>query len=445
MEDASATIDTADLAGLFDEAPADLPEAALVEHLLVLHRVKARLDAAVTAATGVFDAKKTWAADGARTGAGWLAARVDLSATNAKAEVHLARDLRTMPVVDASARAGRLGRAKVYLLAKARTPELADVFAQQETYLVAEVEPLRVDDARRFLARWQQMARLHVGWIDPDENGPGAAPQAAISLSPTFDGRFVLDGELDAENGAIVRTVISAEVDEMFRVGVFKSDDGLTPAERRGQALVQILLRKGHTGMKNGEIRPSVEVIVDEQTMRGVPIDDTDDLNARICEFVDGGPVTPAALQRFLCNATVHRLVISVDGEVLDAGYDIRLANRAQRRALRYRHQGCAFPGCSAPASWCEAHHVVSYDPDDEAGPTDMANLVLLCRFHHHRVHDDGYQLTLNPDGTVEVRRPDDTPITPVRPPPSRPAQPAEPDEMVILARERVRSLRLAA
>lgn len=48
-----------DLAELFEAVPADLPEAALVEHLLSLHRVKARLDAAVSAATNVFDAKKT--------------------------------------------------------------------------------------------------------------------------------------------------------------------------------------------------------------------------------------------------------------------------------------------------------------------------------------------------------------------------------------------------
>lgn len=446
-----ATITAEVLAELLDAVPADLAEGALVEHLLTLDKADACLAAARCAAAGALDAKKTWAADGARTAASWMAARLDLSIASAKHEVHLARDLRQMPVVDDAAQAGRLGRAKVILLAKARTPELVEVFAAQEAYLVAEVEGLRVDDTRRFLARWQQIARLHIGWTDPDEPGRADAPAASVNLSPTFEGRFVLDGELDAENGSIVRNIISAEVDEMFRLGVFSATDGLDPAERRGQALVQILMRKGHTGTKNGEIRPSVEVIVDEEVLRGVPLDAddpeaaADDMARRVCEFVDGGAVTPAALARFLCGATVHRLVLNARGEVLDAGHDIRLANRAQRRALRYRHQGCAFPGCSAPASWCEAHHVIPFDPINGEGPTDLANMVLLCRFHHHRVHDDGYLLTLNPDGSVEVLRPDRAPITPARARPPSPAPPAEPDEMVILARERARALRPAA
>ena len=420
---------------------ASLPEAALVDHLLELHRAKAWVEGALSAATSVFDAKKAWAADAARSGAGWLAARVDVSATTAKAEVALARELRAMPMVDAAAQVGRLGRAKVVLVAQVRTPELVDIFAEQEEYLVAKVEGLRVDDARRFLRRWQEAARRHVGWRDPDEPTPAAAPRVAVQLAPTFDGRFVLDGETDAEHGAIISSIITAEVDEMFRVGVFGLDDGLTPAERRGQALVQVLLRKGRAGLKNGQIRPSVEVIVDERTMRAEPIVDLADLATRVCEIVDAGPVDRRSVLRFLCEGSAHRLVISAEGEVLDVGFDVRLATRAQRRALRFRHQGCAFPGCSAPASWCDAHHVEPFDLDARTGPTDMANLVLLCRFHHHRVHDAGFSLTLAPDGSVEVRRPDGTSLTPCR---GRAPQ-VEPDEMALLARERVRALRPAA
>lgn len=139
----------------------------------------------------------------------------------------------------------------------------------------------------------------------------------------------------------------------MFRVGVFRSADGLTPAQHRGQALIEIVLRNGRAGMKHGEIRPSVEVIVDERTLTGRPIMDLADLASRVCEIVDGGPVAPATVRRFLCEGTAHRLVRSAEGEVLDCGHDIRLANRAQRRALRHRDGGCGFPGCTAPAAWC--------------------------------------------------------------------------------------------
>ena len=395
-----------------------LTDGEIVEHLLALHALKARLEGALIAATDVFDRHLLHAADAARTTAGWLTARVDQTRGRCGADVQVARALRSMPVVEAAFREGRIGRAKVDLLVETRTPDIAEVFADQEAWLVSEVADLRVTDANRFLRAWQQAARLYVGSIDPDEPVAESAPRVAVSLAQTFDGRFVLDGEMDAEHGAIVRGAIDAEVDEMYRVGVFTADDGLTPAERRGQALVQIVTRKGHTGMRHGRPRPSVEVICDERTLQGLPIEDEQDMNRRVCELADGTLLPPASLARLLCGADLHRLVISADGEVLDAGKDIRLANRAQRRALRFRHaRHCAFPGCDAPIDRCEAHHVEEWDPDPTSprGRTDMTNLVPLCRHHHHAVHEGGFDLVLEADGHVEIRRPDRCRITPAR------------------------------
>jgi hypothetical protein len=386
-----------------------LPDAAMTEHLLALHALKARVEGALVAATGVFDQRLLHTADAARTTAGWLTARVDQTRGRCGADVQVARALRSMPVVEAAFRAGQIGRAKVDLLVETRTPEVASVFADQEAYLVGEVADLRVVDAGRFLRAWQQAARLYVGSIDPDTPVTDTAPRVAVTLAQTFDGRFALDGEMDAEHGHIIRTAIDAEVDEMYRVGIFGPDDGLTPAERRGQALVQIIARKGRAGMRHGRPRPSVEVICDERTLQGLPLQSPEDVKARICELADGSPLPPASLSRLLCGADLHRLVIGARSEVLDAGKDIRLANRAQRRALRFRHaRHCGFPGCDAPIDWCEAHHIHQWDPDPSSphGRTDMANLVPLCRYHHHTVHEGGYTLTLEPDGTIHATRP---------------------------------------
>ncbi|MGI8939077.1 MAG: DUF222 domain-containing protein [Iamia sp.] len=390
---------------------ADLPEAVLVQRLLDLHKLKAEVEGALSATTGAFDAKKAWTADAARSGAGWLAGRVDMGRKKAASEVLLARDLRSMPVVEAAALAGDLGRDKVHLLAKARTPELEEVFADQECFLVGEVVGLTMADAAMFLRAWQARAREMVGWTDPDGPEPPDAPRAAADLSSSFEGRWILDGEFDAEHGAIINSVITAEVDEMFRVGMFTAGDGLTARQRRGLALVQVLVRKGRVGIKNGEIRPSVEIIADAKTASGLMPFDEEDAASRVCEIRDVGPISMVTLGRFLCTANIHGLVFGADGEPLNLGRDVELANRAQRRALRFEHRGCAFPGCSAPASWCEAHHIVWRDKD---GPTDLNNLVLLCRFHHHRVHDDGYLMMRGPDG-IEVYRPDGTPLTPSR------------------------------
>jgi hypothetical protein len=51
-----------------------------------------------------------------------------------------------------------------------------------------------------------------------------------------------------------------------------------------------------------------------------------------------------------------------------------------------------------------EGHHVRHWA---QGGPTTVSNLALLCRRHHRSVHEDGYQIEREPDGTLKFRRPD--------------------------------------
>ena len=44
-------------------------------------------------------------------------------------------------------------------------------------------------------------------------------------------------------------------------------------------------------------------------------------------------------------------------------------------------------------------------------GATRKDNLVLLCRFHHRLVHEDGFTVHRARDGTFEFRRPDQSQI----------------------------------
>jgi hypothetical protein len=60
------------------------------------------------------------------------------------------------------------------------------------------------------------------------------------------------------------------------------------------------------------------------------------------------------------------------------------------------RDEGCVFPGCDRPLAWCDAHHLWHWV---DGGPTDRANLALLCRAHHRAVHEGGWRLIRGPDG----------------------------------------------
>jgi hypothetical protein len=81
----------------------------------------------------------------------------------------------------------------------------------------------------------------------------------------------------------------------------------------------------------------------------------------------------------------------------LEVGRATRVVAPAQRTALTVRDGGCRFPGCDRPVAWCDAHHLRHWL---HGGPTDLGNLVLLCRGHHHAVHEGGWRLDRHPDGT---------------------------------------------
>ena len=102
----------------------------------------------------------------------------------------------------------------------------------------------------------------------------------------------------------------------------------------------------------------------------------------------------------------MYPIVLSGAGEVLDLGRAQRLANRAQRRALRALYRTCGATGCEVPFDRCEVHHIHWWD---NGGPTDLRNLVPLCSRHHHLVHDHGWQVQLDEARTLHLQRPDGT------------------------------------
>jgi HNH endonuclease len=75
----------------------------------------------------------------------------------------------------------------------------------------------------------------------------------------------------------------------------------------------------------------------------------------------------------------------------------------AQRSALAVRDGGCVLPDCPRPLAWCEGHHLWHWA---DGGPTDLANLALVCRAHHRAVHEGGWQLTRGPDGQFTATPP---------------------------------------
>ncbi|MBN3497150.1 HNH endonuclease signature motif containing protein, partial [Arthrobacter pascens] len=78
------------------------------------------------------------------------------------------------------------------------------------------------------------------------------------------------------------------------------------------------------------------------------------------------------------------------EGRILDIGRTTRIFPPHIRKALTARDQGCAFPNCTIPAPWCEAHHTTYWS---HGGPTNTDNGTLLCSHHHHLIHKEQWTI----------------------------------------------------
>jgi hypothetical protein len=200
------------------------------------------------------------------------------------------------------------------------------------------------------------------------------------NFAPLLDGMYALDVLADPEGAAVLDAGLSA------LMAMAGPADRRTTAQRRYDALIELVrgqLEHGSLPVAGG-VRPRVIVTCSAPALSGEP-------GALPATLPDGTPLPTQALDRIVCDPVVERVVFGPQGEVLDYGRSRRLFTAAQRKALRARDAGCRFPGCGLP--WAQAHHVV---PWQDGGSTDLANALLLCQVHHHRVHDDGWLIVVD-------------------------------------------------
>jgi len=166
-----------------------------------------------------------------------------------------------------------------------------------------------------------------------------------------------------------------------------QSLDIRTKRQRLGDAVCELIYRAANP---DGEGRTLLAVHLDLNAL-------TDHV-ATTTTLASGCHLAPSVVRRMCCDGEFLPLVLNGHSVPLDAGTTRRLVNPKQREALVARDRGCAYPGCTAPARWAEAHHIVHWK---DGGPTDLANLVLLCRRHHRVLHHSPWQVRIR-DGLPE-------------------------------------------
>lgn len=173
--------------------------------------------------------------------------------------------------------------------------------------------------------------------------------------------------------------------------------DGLTPARRRLQVLLNILRSAGQPGTTGSRGLPQPRMIVYCQltTLLG--------LAEKAGVTQHGLPISPGDLRRELCNAGVIPIIFNGESQILDVGREQRFVPAYMRQAILARDGGCLVPGCSVPPEHVEMCHVEGFA---EGGPTSVVNIGAGCTAHHHAFHTGEFKLVLNEQGLPAVIQP---------------------------------------
>jgi hypothetical protein len=360
-----------------------------------------RLDARISHAVAAHDRAGLWELDGATSMTSWLVDRAAMPRPRAAATTSRARTLAHLPVSAGAWRDGVLSSGQVEAIASNLDADTLGVFADHEAALVPTLVDLSARDVATAMAAWRQCATAH---RDPKPEAPHR-----LHLSRTLAGRWRLDANLGAETGELLATALrlahSPDTD---------NEPGRNAATRRADALGDVcrFFLDHQQTRRAGRHRPHINLVLDIDRYRA--------LAATGATTVDGTGLDRTTVQRLLCDAALHRVLTQGRSAILDYGTATRTIPAPLFNALVVRDRRCRFPGCDRPAAWCEGHHV---RPWLFGGPTQLANLVLLCSRHHHLLHRPRWNAKLLPDATLEVTDPlgrvrSTTPPNPDRAPP---------------------------
>jgi hypothetical protein len=213
-------------------------------------------------------------------------------------------------------------------------------------------------------------------------------------------------GEFDPVTGVMIHNQLQAAIAALFAETVPEgcpTDPGEKQDHLRALALAALIdpeyAAAGASG--RGRAAGGVTVVIDARDLddTGHPhVDwglDVDIPFGVAAEYARRAKVTTVLMD--------DEVLVSAPG-VMNLGRSTRVASAAQRRVLRVWYPTCAVPGCPVRYGYTKAHHVIWWR---HGGPTDLANLLPLCERHHHRVHDDGWELTLGLDRTLTITYPD--------------------------------------
>jgi Domain of unknown function (DUF222)/HNH endonuclease len=351
------------------ERKADPRPEQLIERADACHRAACSLQRQLFSVIAEIERAELWSDSGARDTAAWLSIRYGISDWKARRWVAAAKALEGLPQLAEAFASGDLGIDKVVELTRFATADsegrlikwakgvsAACIRHKADLAVRQSIEETRAVDETRSLCWWYY-----------DEGK-----------------RFGLEADLPAAQGAVVAKALGRLADQL---PVMPGEgERYYVSARRADALVAL----ASTRIAQGPDVDRATVVVHAQ-MNGLLE------GSGGCELESGPVIHPETAKRLLCTARVQTVIEDSEGQPVRLGRMFREPPAWMLRQLRYRDRECRFPGCGA-RQFIQAHHIVWWE---RGGRTDLDNLILVCSFHHKLVHEHGWSIRRDRDGTV--------------------------------------------
>lgn len=403
-------------AWLSPESFATASAAELTDAARQLHGLVSATHAQLLAVIAAVDERRCYVEDGATSAAAWLVGLLGISSERAGRWVRVARELAAAtPLAEAYA-AGSLSfdqlRPALALVEAELSREDRGDAASGETPTGADDESgedaarrEEETEARRRRAREEAAAR----WADL---APGYAASSLALLARRARGVSLLDANEahrrrcvhlrpvgqawrlvgllpDAEGAAVAERLaaLAGRLAEEERAAEAEAGLERVPlAARMADALVALVTKD--VGDEATAERAMVVVHVDATLLAG---------GSGLAELEAGPALAAETAARLACDASVQVSIDNAAGEAIGLGRRSRSVPPWLSRQLRLRDGHCRFPGCER-RRFAQAHHLRHWG---KGGPTDPANLVLLCSTHHRLCHEGGWRIEGSPNAEL--------------------------------------------
>ncbi len=377
-----------------------------------------------------FDENEGWFKWGTKTCAHWLNWRCGTSLTAAREKVRVAHALPKLEKIANAFCQGRLSYSKVRAMTRIATPENEDYLMMIANHGTA--------------SHMEKLVRKYRGVERTLEETNASYKERFLSHYTDQDGSLVIRARIPAEQGGLVLKALETALDEIddadYRARCdaerLKNDvsaeacsdegrvnaleDGVPRtywsterfndaqnapktdvfpgiAAKRADALCRMAEKSLSHDQSESKTADRYQVLLH------VSAETSENKTHQRCELEYGPALHPETARRIGCDCSLIGIIEDKKGNPLNIGRKTRAISPSMRRALQTRDGGCRFPGCTQ-TKWVDGHHIHHWA---EGGETSLDNLVLLCRFHHHLVHEGGFGVRRNGCGDIEFARPD--------------------------------------